>query len=170
MAGQRFGYMRVSTLDQNEKRHLEGLVLDRVFTDKSSGGDTARPQLTERLRFARDGDTPVVHSMNRLARNLDDLRARVEFDKEGLVFTGEDSPRANLMRSVMRAFAEFERSLIGERQRDGMALAKQRGAYRERKRASARPGGRVGSARGVKRPEMRWSPSIDQRVCGEIPA
>jgi hypothetical protein len=102
LAGQRIGYVRVSTLDQNEKRQLEGQVLDRVFTDSASGRDTDRPQLTELLRFARDGDTVVVHSMNRLARNLDDLRAlvqrltrkgvRVEFVKESLVFTGEDSP------------------------------------------------------------------------------
>lgn len=144
MAGQRIGYVRVSTLDQNEKRQLEGQVLDRVFTDKASGKDTARPQLTELLRFARDGDTLVVHSMDRLARNLDDLRAlvhaltrkgvRVEFAKEGLVFTGEDSPMANLMLSVMGAFAEFERSLIRERQREGIALAKERGAYKVRKR------------------------------------
>ena len=144
MAGQRIGYVRVSTLDQNEKRQLEGEVLDRVFTDKASGRDTARPQVTELLRFARDGDTVVVHSMDRLARDLDDLRAlvrgltrkgvRVEFVKESLVFTGEDSPMANLMLSVMGAFAEFERSLIKERQRQGIALAKQRGAYKGRKK------------------------------------
>jgi DNA invertase Pin-like site-specific DNA recombinase len=144
VAGQRIGYVRVSTLDQNEKRKLEGQVLDRVFTDKASGRDTARPQLTELLRFARDGDTVVVHSMDRLARNLDDLRAlvqglthkgvRVEFVKESLVFTGEDSPMANLMLSVMGAFAEFERSLIRERQREGIALAKQRGVYKGRKK------------------------------------
>ena len=148
MAGQRIGYVRVSTLDQNEKRQLEGQVLDRVFTDKASGRDTARPELTELLRFARDGDTVVVHSMDRLARNLDDLRAlvqglthkgvRVEFVKESLVFTGEDSPMANLMLSVMGAFAEFERSLIRERQREGIALAKQRGAYKGRNRPSRR--------------------------------
>ena len=69
MAGQRIGYVRVSTLDQNERRQLEGQVLDRVFTDKASGRDTSRPELTELLRFARDGDTLVVHSMDRLARN-----------------------------------------------------------------------------------------------------
>jgi DNA invertase Pin-like site-specific DNA recombinase len=144
VAGQRIGYVRVSTLDQNEKRQLEGLVLDRVFTDKASGKDRDRPQLSELLRFVRDGDTLVVHSMDRLARNLDDLRAlvqaltrkgvRVEFVKEGLVFTGEDSPMANLMLSVMGAFAEFERSLIRERQREGIALAKQRGVYTGRKK------------------------------------
>lgn len=144
MNGQRIGYVRVSTMDQNEKRQLDGQILDRVFTDKASGRDIARPQLAELLRFARDGDTLVVHSMDRLARNLDDLRAlvqgltrkgvRVEFVKEHLVFTGEDSPMANLMLSVMGAFAEFERSLIQERQREGIALAKQRGAYKGRKK------------------------------------
>lgn len=145
MAGQRIGYVRVSTLDQNEQRQLEGQTLDQVFTDKASGRDANRPALAELLRFARKGDTVVVHSMDRLARNLDDLRAlvktltgkgvRVEFDKEHLVFTGEDSPMANLMLSVMGAFAEFERSLIRERQREGIALAKQRGAYRGRKKS-----------------------------------
>ncbi|VXB03675.1 Transposon Tn21 resolvase [Arthrobacter sp. 9AX] len=144
MSGQRIGYVRVGTLDQNEKRQLEGQILDRDFTDKASGRDISRPQLSELLRFARDGDTVVVHSMDRLARNLDDLRAlvqgltrkgvRVEFVKESLSFTGEDSPMANLMLSVMGAFAEFERSLIRERQREGIALAKQRGAYKGRKR------------------------------------
>jgi DNA invertase Pin-like site-specific DNA recombinase len=144
VSGQRIGYVRVSTLDQNEKRQLEGQILDRVFMDKASGRDTARPELTQLLRFARDGDTVVVHSMDRLARNLDDLRAlvqgltrkgvRVEFIKESLVFTGEDSPMANLMLSVMGAFAEFERSLIKERQKEGIALAKQRGAYKGRKK------------------------------------
>jgi DNA invertase Pin-like site-specific DNA recombinase len=144
VTGQRIGYVRVSTLDQNEKRQLDGRVLDQVFTDKASGRDTARPQLAELLGFARDGDTVVVHSMDRVARNLDDLRAlvqrltrkgvRVEFVKEQLVFTGEDCPMANLMLSVMGAFAEFERSLIRERQREGIALAKQRGAYRGRKK------------------------------------
>lgn len=144
MTGQRIGYVRVSTLDQNEQRQLEGQALDRVFMDKASGRDIARPQLVELVRFARDGDAVVVHSMDRLARNLDDLRSlvqkltakgvRVEFVKEGLVFTGEDSPMANLMLSVMGAFAEFERSLIKERQREGIALARQRGAYRGRKK------------------------------------
>ncbi|MDQ0921531.1 DNA invertase Pin-like site-specific DNA recombinase [Pseudarthrobacter sp. W1I19] len=78
MSGQRIGYVRVSTLDQNEKRQLEGVILDRVFMDKASGRDTARPELTQLLRFARGGDTVVVHSMDRLARNLDDLRALVQ--------------------------------------------------------------------------------------------
>jgi DNA invertase Pin-like site-specific DNA recombinase len=145
MAGQRIGYIRVSGLDQNTERQLEGVELDRIFTDKASGKDIKRPQLEELLRFIRDGDTLLVHSMDRLARNLDDLRSlvqrltkkgvRVEFLKEHLVFTGEDSPLANLMLSVMGAFAEFERALIGERQREGITLAKARGAYRGRGKA-----------------------------------
>jgi DNA invertase Pin-like site-specific DNA recombinase len=104
-----------------------------------------RPELERLLAFVREGDTVVVHSMDRLARNLDDLRrivqgltqrgVRMEFVKEGLTFTGEDSPMANLMLSVMGAFAEFERALIRERQREGIVLAKQRGAYRGRKKS-----------------------------------
>ncbi|MGR9731497.1 recombinase family protein, partial [Escherichia coli] len=114
-----------------------------------SGKDTQRPQLDVLLSFVREGDTVVVHSMDRLARNLDDLRRLVqgltqrsvciEFVKEHLTFTGEDSPMANLMLSVMGAFAEFERALIRERQREGIALAKQRGAYRGRKKSLSDP-------------------------------
>jgi DNA invertase Pin-like site-specific DNA recombinase len=143
MAGQRVGYVRVSTFDQNPERQLDGTELDRTFTDKASGKDIARPQLDALRRFVRDGDIVIVHSLDRLARNLDDLRrlvqdlttrgVRVQFVKEQLTFTGEDSPMANLLLSVMGAFAEFERALIRERQREGIALAKQRGAYRGRK-------------------------------------
>ena len=139
------GYVRVSSFDQNPERQLEHVQVDRLFTDKASGKDTQRPELESLLAFAREGDTVVVHSMDRLARNLDDLRlivqkltkrgVRIEFVKENLTFTGEDSPLANLMLSVMGAFAEFERALIRERQREGIALAKQRGAYRGRKKS-----------------------------------
>ena len=135
MRGQRIGYVRVSSFDQNPERQLDQVQVDKLFTDKASGKDTQRPQLDALLSFAREGDTVVVHSMDRLARNLDDLRRlvhtltkrgiRIEFVKECLSFTGEDSPMANLLLSVMGAFAEFERALIGERQREGIALAKQ---------------------------------------------
>lgn len=137
MTGQRIGYIRVSTFDQNPERQLEGVKVDRAFSDKASGKDVKRPQLEALISFARTGDTVVVHSMDRPARNLDDLRrivqtltqrgVHIEFVKEHLSFTGEDSPMANLMLSVMGAFAEFERALIRERQREGIALAKQRG-------------------------------------------
>ncbi|WP_441338998.1 recombinase family protein [Polaromonas sp. AET17H-212] len=139
------GYARVSSFDQNPERQLEQLEVGRVFTDKASGKDTLRPELDSLLAFAREGDTVVVHSMDRLARNLDDLRrlvqkltqrgVRIEFVKENLIFTGEDSPMANLMLSVIGAFAEFERALIRERECEGIALAKQRGAYRGRKKS-----------------------------------
>jgi DNA invertase Pin-like site-specific DNA recombinase len=145
MDGQRVGYVRVSGLDQNPDRQLEAVSVARTFTDKASGRDTRRPELDRLLAFVREGDTVVVHSMDRLARDLDDLRrvvqdltrrgVRIEFVKEGLTFTGEDSPMANLMLSVMGAVAEFERALLRERQREGITLAKQRGAYRGRKRA-----------------------------------
>jgi len=95
----------VCSLDQNPDRQLDGVAVDRTFTDSASGRSTARPQLEAMLAFVRDGDTVLVHSMDRLARNLDDL--------------------------VMGAFAEFERSLIRERQREGIALARQCGAAPE---------------------------------------
>jgi DNA invertase Pin-like site-specific DNA recombinase len=142
-AGQRIGYVRVSTTDQNTARQLDGVQVDRTFTDKASGKDALRPELERLLEFVREGDTVVVHSMDRLARNLDDLRrivrqltskgVRVEFVKEALSFTGEDSPMSTLLLSMMGAFAEFERSLILERQREGIAQAKARGAYTGRK-------------------------------------
>ena len=147
MVGQQIGYVRVSSLDQNTDRQLEGVALDRTFTDRASGKDTSRPQLAEMLSFVRDGDTVVVHSMDRLARNLDDLRStvrrltdkgvRVQFVKEQLTFTGDDTAMSNLLLSVMGAFAEFERALIRDRQREGIELAKKRGAYRGRKPALA---------------------------------
>lgn len=139
------GYLRVSAVDQNEPRQLEGWKLDRSYTDKASGKDNHRPQLELLLSFIREGDTLVCHSMDRLARNLDDLRrvvleltkrgVYVTFVREHLTFTGEDSPMPNLLLSVMGAFAQFERELISERQREGIALAKTRGAYVGRKRA-----------------------------------
>jgi len=145
MIGQRIGYVRVSSFDQNPERQLEGVSVDRTFTDKASGKDVKRPQFDALMTFVRTGDTVVVHSMDRLARNLDDLRrivhtltergVRIEFVKEHLVFTGGDSPMANLMLSVMGAFAEFERALIRERQREGIVLARQRGVYRGRNKA-----------------------------------
>ncbi len=144
MHGQRIGYVRVSTIDQNPERQLDQVMVDRIFTDHASGKDTERPQLEALLSYIREGDTLVVHSMDRLARNLDDLRrlvqgltrrgVKVEFLKESLTFTGDDSPMATLLLSVMGAFAEFERALIRERQREGITLAKKRGVYRGRKK------------------------------------
>jgi DNA invertase Pin-like site-specific DNA recombinase len=143
--GQRIGYRRVSTLDQSTARQLEGETLDRVFEDKLSGKDTNRPQLQAMLKHVREGDTVIVHSLDRLGRNLadlqkliDDLTSRgvaVEFMKEHLTFTGEDTPMARLMLGIMGSVAEFERSMIRERQREGIALAKVAGVYKGRKPA-----------------------------------
>ncbi len=145
MNGKTIGYVRVSSEEQNTSRQLEGVKVDKVFEDRLSGKSIERPKLREMLSYIREGDTLVVHSMDRLARNLDDLRALVRectskqvvvrFIKESLTFTGEDSPMSNLLLSVMGAFAEFERSLIRERQLEGIALAKKKGAYKGRKRA-----------------------------------
>ena len=143
LKGHWIGYVRVSTVDQNAARQLEGVAVERTFTDKASGKDVKRPQLEAMLAFAREGDTIVCHSMDRMARNLDDLRRivlgltqrgiHVRFLKESLTFTGEDSPLANLLLSVMGAFAQFERELIKERQREGIAIAKKAGVYKGRK-------------------------------------
>ena len=145
MSDKVIGYIRVSTYDQNPERQLDGMHLDKVFTDKASGKDLKRPAFDELLDYVREGDTVLVHSMDRLARNLEHLRqvvrelttkgVKVQFVKESLTFTGEDSPMATLLLSVMGAVAEFERSLIGERQREGVALAKQKGLYKGRKKA-----------------------------------
>ena len=145
MSDKVIGYIRVSTYDQNPERQLDGMHLDKIFTDKASGKDLKRPAFEELLDYVRDGDTVLVHSMDRLARNLEHLRqvvreltskgVKVQFVKERLTFTGEDSPMATLLLSVMGAVAEFERSLIGERQREGVALAKAKGLYKGRKKA-----------------------------------
>jgi len=141
----RVGYTRVSSEAQNLDRQLDGIALDKVFAEKVSGKNTQRPQLDQLVDYVRDGDTVVVHSMDRLARNLDGLRqlvrsltgrgVRVEFVKENLTFTGDDSPMATLLLSIMGSFAEFERALIRERQMEGIAQAKKRGVYTGRKKA-----------------------------------
>ncbi|MGE5471382.1 MAG: recombinase family protein [Bacteroidota bacterium] len=138
--GQHVGYVRVSTVEQNTSRQLEGVQLNKVFTDRVSGKSTDRPQLQACLEYVREGDTLHVHAMDRLARNLDDLRRLVrqlnekgvivQFHKEALTFTGEATPMANLLLNMLGAVAEFERSLILERQREGIAIAKAEGKYR----------------------------------------
>lgn len=138
----RVGYVRVSTVDQNTERQLADVTVERVFEDKASGKDVKRPALTEALRFVRDGDTLVVHSMDRLARNVEDLRrlvreltgrgVAVEFVKEHLTFTGDDSAMSNLLLTMLGAVAEFERSMMLERQREGITIAKAKGAYKGR--------------------------------------
>jgi len=145
MKGHRLGYIRVSSISQNVERQLDGVKLDERFVDKVSGKDTNRPELVRMLAWARKGDHVIVHSLDRLGRNLDDLRKivkqltskgiTIEFKKENLIFSGDESPMATLLLSVMGAFAEFERSLIKERQAEGIALAKQKGKFKGRQRS-----------------------------------
>ncbi|NRH26580.1 recombinase family protein [Pseudomonas sp. MS19] len=132
-------YVRVSSADQCIDRQLVGLTFDKTFTDKVSGGTTNRPQLQAMLEYTREGDTITVHSIDRLARSLADLLALVEqltakgvtihFHKENLTFTGQDNGMQKLMLQMMGSFAEFERSMIKERQAEGIAAAKLKGKH-----------------------------------------
>ncbi|MBA2659789.1 MAG: recombinase family protein [Nitrosospira sp.] len=147
MTSQKIGYIRVSSLAPSTERQLEGIGLDKVFTDRASAKVTNRPQLQAALHHIRAGDTLVVHSMDRLARNVEgmlrlvremnDRGVSVDFIKENMSFTaGSEDPRSTLMFTMLRAFAQFERSLIRERQREGIALAKAKGTvYKGRKPA-----------------------------------
>lgn len=142
--GQTVGYVRVSSSGQNDARQLDGIILDKTFTDKASGKDTQRPQLQALLEFVREGDTVMVHSMDRLARSLKDLESivsgltsrgvSVSFVSQGMTFTGDDSPMNTLMLQMLGAVSQFERALILERQREGIAIAKAKGGvYKGRK-------------------------------------
>lgn len=141
--GQRFGYVRTSGGSHHTSGQLEGQTLDRIFEERVTGKTLDRPELEAMLSFVRAGDEVVIQSMDRLARNLDHLRqvvqrmtangVRVTFINEEMSFTGEDSPIATLMLSLLGSLAEFERSRILERQREGIDLAKGRGVYKGRR-------------------------------------
>src|SRR3546814_7212082 len=108
MKGQRIGYVRVSTFDQNVDRQLDGQSLDRIFTDKASGKDINRPELDAMLAFAREGDTVVVHSMDRLARNLDDLRKLVQsLTKRGVRIERSEEHTSELQSLMRISYAVF---------------------------------------------------------------
>ncbi|MBU3068538.1 recombinase family protein [Aestuariicella sp. G3-2] len=140
-------YIRVSTVEQNTERQLKdtGVNFSKVFEDKCSGGSVKRPQLEAMKEYVREGDTIHIHSIDRLARDLGDLKAlvsgwnnegvNVQFHKEGLHFkAGENgSKTADLMLNILGAVAEFERSMIRERQAEGIAKAKAKGIYKGRK-------------------------------------
>lgn len=131
------GYLRVSSFDQNTARQLDGVHLDERFEDKASAATADRPGLKECLRFLRRGDTLHVHSIDRLARNLrdlmnmlKDLTARgvtVRFHKENLTFSNADNPFLTLQLQIIGATAEFERAMIRERQKEGIAKAQKMG-------------------------------------------
>jgi transposon tn21 resolvase len=136
-----FNYKRVSTIDQSTERQLLNIKYDREFEDKLSGKDRNRPQLELLLSIIRKGDLINVHSMDRLARNTRDLLNLVEeitskgvtikFHKENLTFeSGKNDPYQKLMMTMLGAVAELERSLLLERQKEGIALAKMKGKYK----------------------------------------
>jgi DNA invertase Pin-like site-specific DNA recombinase len=136
---QTIGYIRVSSEQQNTERQLQDIELDKCFIDKLSGVHLDRPKLQECLEYVRQGDTLVIHSIDRLARNLRDLNhlvdkltikgVSVRFIKEGLTFTGNDDALSTLMLHMMGAFAEFERTMIKSRQREGIDAARKAGKH-----------------------------------------
>jgi len=137
MSNQVVGYIRVSSSTQNIARQLEGIKLDKEFVDKTTGSILERSQLNACIEYVRQGDLLVVDSIDRLARNLRDLQeliqtlvnkgVSVKFIKENLTFNSTNDPMANLTLQMMGAFAEFERSMIKARQREGIEAAKRAG-------------------------------------------
>jgi DNA invertase Pin-like site-specific DNA recombinase len=142
----RLGYKRVSTIEQNTTRQLDGIEIDKVYEDKCSGSTTDRPQLQRLLDNMRSGDTIIVHDISRLARNLTDLLQLIEtinsagvqlqFIKEAITYNRDDKNQ-KLMLSIMGAVATFERDMIKERQAEGIAIAKANGIYFNRKQSKA---------------------------------
>ncbi len=145
IAGQKIGYARVSSKDQNLDRQTAALKKEkvfRIFTDTVSGLSTQRPGLDGALNYVRAGDQLIVVSMDRLARSLIDLHrlvdeltergVSVKFLKEGQVYSQDSTPVAKLMLGLLGSVAEFERSIIRERQAEGIAKAKARGVYKGR--------------------------------------
>lgn len=141
--GMNIAYIRVSTVDQNEQRQIEALEkhnIDKWYIEKVSAKDTNRPKLQEMLEFAREGDTIYIHDFSRLARSTKDLLELIEqMQRKGihLVSNKENidtsTPTGKLMVTMIGAINEFERANLLERQREGIAIAKENGAYKGRK-------------------------------------
>lgn len=137
------GYVRVSTIEQNESRQLVTMKkynVEKVFSEKISAKDTNRPKLKELLEFAREGDTIVVHDFSRLARSTKDLLEIVELlntKNINLISAKENidssTPSGKLMLTMIGAINEFERANLLERQKEGIAIAKAEGKYKGRK-------------------------------------
>lgn len=137
------GYVRVSTAEQNSARQevlMQQLGAQRMYIDRASGKNTDRPQLHKMLSFVRQGDTVVVESISRFARNTRDLLELIEqlnakevgfISKKEAIDTG--TPTGKFMLTVFAAVAELEREYILQRQKEGIALAKQAGKYKGRK-------------------------------------
>jgi len=135
-------YVRVSTVEQNEERQIEALKnfnIEQIFTEKVSGKDTNRPKLKELLNWIRSGDVIYTESFSRIARNTRDLLDIVEaVEKKGAVIKSlkenldTSTPTGKMMLTVIGAMATFERDIMLERQREGIALAKKQGKYKGR--------------------------------------
>lgn len=142
----RLAYVRVSTVEQNEERQIEGLEkynIEKWFTEKASAKDTNRPELQNLLEFAREGDTIYIHDFSRLARSTKDLLDLVDtFNRKkiNLVSNKENldtsTPTGKLMLTMIAAINEFERANLLERQKEGIAIAKRKGIYKGRKAVS----------------------------------
>lgn len=139
MSHQVVGYIRVSSQGQNTARQLSGIKLDREFVDTMTGSTKERNGLKECIDYVREGDTLMVDSIDRLARNLRELQeivhilvnkgVSIQFVKERLNFNGKLDPMSNFTLQMMGAFAEFERTMIKSRQRDGIEAAKKAGKH-----------------------------------------
>lgn len=137
------GYVRVSTVEQNEARQIatmEKYNVDRVFQEKVSAKDTNRPELKAMLDFVREGDSIVIHDFSRLARSTKDLLEIVETleDKRVTLVSAKENidtstATGKLMLTMIGAINEFERTNLLERQREGIAIAKEQGKYKGRK-------------------------------------
>ena len=141
--GKNIAYVRVSTVEQNEARQREALKefnIDKWFVEKASGKDAKRPVLQEMLEYIREDDTVYVEEFSRLGRSTADLLAtvqRIEDSAAKFVSLKENfdtkTPSGKLQMTMMAAIAEFERAMILERQREGIAIAKREGKYKGRK-------------------------------------
>lgn len=139
----KIGYIRVSTQEQNTMRQevlMESLGVDEVYIDRMSGKNTKRPELKKMMEYVRRGDTVIVESISRFARNTRDLLELVEqLTAKGVEFVSRKeaidttTPTGKFMLTVFGAVAELEREYILQRQREGIAIAKEQGKYRGRK-------------------------------------
>lgn len=137
------GYVRVSTVEQNEQRQIEGLQnynIEKWYTEKISAKDTNRPKLQEMLDFARQGDTVYIHDFSRIARSTKDLLEIIDFlNNKGvhLVSNKENidtsTPTGKLLVTMIGAINEFERQNLLERQKEGIEIAKRQGKFKGRK-------------------------------------
>lgn len=177
--GQILGYARVSCADQHADRQLDAITdfstreysrLDKLYVDKASGRSMKRPQFTEMDRFARAGDTVIIHSPDRLARSLKDLIAQLDNWRERDIevrfitqpaFDQKDAA-GNLTLQILGAVSEFERALILERQREGIAAAKARGKYKETRKFTPEQAAEIRAkhTHGVKRGRLAQDYSV----------